>query len=105
MVFIIGLLISNVALAIALPPSPHFTHLLNNIPELNKALIKDPDLLSNTRLTDITLKGVVLKNGTIKNTRWRNVEFDNPVFENVEISDGNWFGIRFREYAAQTSHL
>ena len=61
MVFIIGLLISNVALAIALPPSPHFTHLLNNIPELNKALIKDPDLLSNTRLTDITLKGVVLK--------------------------------------------
>jgi len=96
MVFIIGLLISNVAIAIALPPSPHFTHLLNNIPELNKALIKDPDLLSNTRLTDITLKGVVLKNGTIKNTRWRNVEFDNPVFENVEISNGNWFGIRFR---------
>ena len=96
MVFIIGLFISNVALAIALPPSPHFSHLLNNISELNKALIKDPDLLSNTRLTDITLKGVVLKNGTIKNTRWRNVEFDNPVFENVQISDGNWFGIRFR---------
>ena len=96
MVFIIGSLISNVAFAIALPPSPHFTHLLNNIPELNKALIKDPDLLSNTRLTDITLKGVVLKNGTIKNTRWRNVEFDNPVFENVQIRDGNWFGIRFR---------
>ncbi len=80
-----------------LPPGSELKALLQDVERLNAALEQNPDLLSDTRLKDLELTGLVLKNVTLSNLHWRNVKLTRADWSNVTIEGATWIGVKMKE--------
>ncbi len=80
-----------------LPPGSELKALLQDVERLNAALEQNPDLLSDTRLKDLELTGLVLKNATLSNLHWRNVRLIDAQLTEVTIQSSRWIGVQFKE--------
>ncbi len=96
--FIVSLTPGNaMSLIPSLPPGSELKALLQDVERLNAALEQNPDLLSDTRLKDLELTGLVLKNVTLSNLHWRNVKLTRADWSNVTIEGATWIGVKMKE--------
>ncbi len=96
--FIVSLTPGNaMSLIPSLPPGSELKALLQDVERLNAALEQNPDLLSDTRLKDLVLTGLVLKNVTLSNLHWRNVKLTRADWSNVTIEGATWIGVKMKE--------
>ncbi|WP_330178388.1 pentapeptide repeat-containing protein [Candidatus Vondammii sp. HM_W22] len=75
-----------------LPPGSELKALLQDVERLNTALEQNPDLLSDTRLKDLELTGLVLKNVTLSNLKLTRADWSN-----VTIEGATWIGVKMKE--------